>query len=580
MNDIISNPEIWLGIVALNMTVIGLTSLAEKRLVIGVEYGKYLIDKFRLYNVVRLYHLMVVFAIVNALSLVFMWWNVFPILRKIIFLLLIVSTWGLIVYFLEYILRVNRKVKGEIYKNEILGMYIKSDKPCNFEGDRIVGIMTGDRTAKKISSNVQSYFNEYNDETIHDFDDLFGPASIIYQRNDDVLNFWKQLVKNEPHDYTVYDDKGQSTGIYHISWEFFQMYRFSELQDKWLLEILNLFNKEYANPYPLLRLFNVARVLGQINKVGFAERLYHYKFLDYLTPYIIEALETSTDVSERRQPAEDYMLRQLAYYIFTSLSHKREHNFYDSARKTLNQLLTIQEFRGTVGISQRMKIFENACAEGNRLGEQLLKELRTYVCEQQADIENIVFDFGNVLVDWNPHYLYDDYFKDATKCNEFIKTVLTTAWLKRIDEGYSLDQCIEEAVAEHPEYTDAIRIYKPRWQETIKGPVKGMEQVVEEVKKRYPVYGLSNWNMETFRIAYERYAILQAIEQRVVSGDVKMAKPDNRIFKYFLKKFELQAEKCLFIDDNLQNVMAARHNGMKAICFKDASQLRALLLEN
>ena len=45
-------------------------------------------------------------------------------------------------------------------------------------------------------------------------------------------------------------------------------------------------------------------------------------------------------------------------------------------------------------------------------------------------------------------------------------------------------------------------------------------------------------------------------------------------------KFELQAEKCLFIDDNLQNVMAARHNGMKAICFKDASQLRALLLEN
>ena len=71
MNDIISNPEIWLGIVALNMTVIGLTSLAEKRLVIGVEYGKYLIDKFRLYNVVRLYHLMVVFAIVNALSLVF-----------------------------------------------------------------------------------------------------------------------------------------------------------------------------------------------------------------------------------------------------------------------------------------------------------------------------------------------------------------------------------------------------------------------------------------------------------------------------------------------------------------------------
>ena len=580
MNDIITNSEIWLGIVALNMTVIGLTSLAEKRLVIGVEYGKYLIDKFHVHHVMRLYHLIVAFAIVNAISLIFMWCGGFSILRKIIFLLLIASTWGLIYYFLEYILRVNRKVKDEIYKNEILGMYIKSSKPCNFEGDRIVGIMPGDRTEKKISSNVQSYFNEFNDETIHSFDELFGPASIIYQRNSDVLYHWKQLNVGEPHDYAVYDDNERDTGLYHISWEFFQMYRFSELQDKWLLEILNIFNKQYADPYPLLRLYNVARVLGQINKVGFVERLYHYKFLDYLTPFIIEALETSNNASKRRQSVEDYTLRQLAYYIFTSLSYKREHNFYDSAKKTLTQLLSIQEFRGTVGISQRMKIFEKACVTGNRLGEQLLQELRIYVSVQQADIQNIVFDFGNVLVDWSPYYLYEKYFNDATRCQAFIKTVLTTEWLKRIDEGFPLDQCIEEAVVKHPEYADAIRIYKPRWQETIKGPVEGMEQVVEEVKSRYPVYGLSNWNMETFSIAYEHNPILQTIEKRVVSGDVKMAKPDDNIYQYFLKKFDLQAEKCLFIDDNVQNVIAARRNRMKAICFKDASQIRALLLEN
>lgn len=579
MNDIIQLPEIWLGIVALNMTVIGLTSLAEKRLVIGVEYGKYLVDKYCIYNTVRLYYLMVVFALVNAMSLIFMWWDTFPLLRTIFFSLLILSTWGLIFYFLEYILRVNKKVEGEIYKNEILGMYINNSKPCNFEADRLVGIKPGDRTSKKITSNVQSYFNEFNDETIQAFSDIFGPTSIIYRRDNDIIEYWKRLNVGEPHDYKVYDDKGNDTGVNHISWEFFQMYRFSELQDKWLLEILNLFNKSYANRYPLLRLYNVARVLGQINKVGFVERLHHYKFLDYLTPYIIEALDSSCVVSERRHDVEDYMFRQLAYYIFTSLSYKREKNFYDSARKTLNLLLDMQEFRGSVGINIRMLIFEKACAEDNKLGTQLLEELKLYVSRQQAAIKNIVFDFGNVLVQWNPHHLYDDYFKNQKECQEFINTIITPEWVKRIDLGHTLDECIEEAVQRFPQYEEPIRLYQSRWQEMINGPVEGMEDVVKQIKERYSIYGLSNWNMETFTITRQQQAILQQIDKYVISGSINMAKPDDDIFNFFLKEFGLSPEECFFIDDNPDNVVAARKNNMKAIRFKDAQQIKALLLE-
>lgn len=579
MTDIIHMPEIWLGIIALNMTVIGLTSLAEKRLVIGVEYGKYLIDKYRVKNLIRLYHLMVIFAIVNALSLIFMWWDAFPWLQQIFFAFLILSTWGLIFYFLGYILRVNKKVKGEIFKNEILGMYIQSPKPCNFEGDRLVGIKTGDRTAKKISSNVQTYFNEFNDETIHSFMELFGPDSIIYSRSKDVLSYWKHLNVGEPHDYTVYDDAGHDTGVCHISWEFFQMYRFSDLQDKWLLEILNLFNKSYADKYPPLRLYNVARVLGQINKVGFAERLYHYKFLDYLTPFIIEAMESPNQMSARRPEVEEYLLRQLAYYIFNSLSFKREHNFYNSAKKTLTSLLDMQEFRGTIGISQRLQFFKNDCKPGNKLGEQLIEELTEYVTQQKSFVKNIVFDFGNVLIDWNPHYFYDNYFGDSKQSQEFIDTVITTEWLKRIDAGHTLDECIEEAVMKHPQYEDAIRQYKPHWHDTCKGEVAGMEQVVKAIKERYPVYGLSNWNMETFVVARERFSILQQIDNYVISGAIGIAKPDDGIYKHFLEKFNLKAEECLFMDDNPQNVIAARCNGMKAIRFTDSAQIKALLLE-
>ena len=55
----------------------------------------------------------------------------------------------------------------------------------------------------------------------------------------------------------------------HISWEFFQMFRYSEIQERWLLEILKLFNGAYADKFPRLRLYNVSRILGQINRVGY-----------------------------------------------------------------------------------------------------------------------------------------------------------------------------------------------------------------------------------------------------------------------------------------------------------------------
>ena len=577
MNEIITHPDIWLGIIALNMTVIGLTSLAEKRIVVGVEYGKYLIDHYRIGGWLRLYYALVTFAIVNALSLLFMWWSHYPILQELMFTLLIISTWFLIYYFFWYVLRVNETVKREIYKNEILGMYIESRKECNFEGDRVVGMLTGDRTQKKISSNVQTYFNDFNDETIRAFGELFGPSSMLYEHTADVQSYWKQLHVGNPHDYRVYDDTDKPTGVNHISWEFFQMYRFSELQDKWLLEILNLFNKSYADRFPLLRLYNVARVLGQINKVGFAERLYHYKFLDYLTPFILQALDSSADDSKRRASVERYMLKQLAQYIFATIANKNKDVFVDSARKTLTALLTVEAFRGTISIRSRLTIFTDECHKDNKKGNILLKELQDYVEKQYAEIGNIVFDFGNVLVDWDPHYLYDKYIKDYEQCSRFLETVMTTEWLKHIDEGVPFDKCIEEAVEQHPEYEALIRLYKPHWQETITGAINGMEDVVKMAIQQRPVYGLSNWSDETFPEARRRHTILQAIDNYVISGKIKMAKPDSNIYQYFLKHFALTPASCLFIDDNQANVMAARRNGMKAICFKDSSQIQALI---
>ena len=290
MFPITSSIELWVALIALNLTLIGLSSLAEKRSVIGVEYGKFLLDRYKVGGVFRLYHLLVFVAVSDIWAFVALWFVDCKWLAVTTFCMLCVSTCIVIVYLFVYVLRVSKEVKLQIYKNELQGLNVNSNKECDFYGDRVVGMNRGDRTSKKLSSNVLRYFDQYNDETIEAFNELFSPGSIVYEQV--TLEDGRKS-----HDYSVYDDEGNDTGLKHISWEFFQMFRYSEIQERWLLEILKIFNLEYAQSFPRLRLYNIARILGQINSVGFSEGLYKYKFLDYLLPYIKEAgpFKTSTE---------------------------------------------------------------------------------------------------------------------------------------------------------------------------------------------------------------------------------------------------------------------------------------------
>ena len=330
---ITSNIEVWIAIIALNLTLIGLSSLAEKRSVIGVEYGKFLLDRYEVGGVFRLYHLLVFVAVSDIWAFAALWFVDCKWLAVTTFCMLCVSTCIVIVYLFVYVLRISKEVKLQIYKNELQGLYVNSNKECDFYGDRIVGMNKGDRTTKKLSSNVLQYFDQYNDETIEAFNELFSPGSIVYERV-------KFADGKESHDYSVYD-KGEDTGLKHISWEFFQMFRYSEIQERWLLEILKIFNLEYSQSFPRLRLYNVARILGQINSVGFSDGLYKYKFLDYLLPYIKDAVDAQGDMdSEMRIKVEKYVYEQLALFMSSTLAAHPSRGYAHSVKKVFEDLLS------------------------------------------------------------------------------------------------------------------------------------------------------------------------------------------------------------------------------------------------
>ena len=161
-------------------------------------------------------------------------------------------------------------------------------------------------------------------------------------------------------------------------------------------------------------------------------------------------------------------------------------------------------------------------------------------------MKNIVFDFGGVLVDWNPHHLYDKYFGSREKAEWFLNNICLYSWNLQMDGGKSFAEGVAELQAEHPEWSEAIAIYHTRWIEMMNGEIEGMVCVVKRLKMAgYGVYGLTNWSAETFPMIRDTYPVFQEFDGIVVSGEEHLLKPDAAIYKCLLERYALQAEESL-----------------------------------
>ena len=192
---------------------------------------------------------------------------------------------------------------------------------------------------------------------------------------------------------------------------------------------------------------------------------------------------------------------------------------------------------------------------------------------------NLIFDFGGVLIDWNPHYLYDSYFGDRAKTDWFLANICTMEWNGQVDAGKPMAEATAELVAKFPEWKKEIEMYFGRWIEMIGEAIPGMYELLLELKARgHRLFGLSNWSAETFVQIKEDFPALKLLEGMVVSGYVKCLKPSPEIYQLLLDRYSLKASDCVFTDDNAANVAAANSLGIRGILFTGASDLRKQLL--
>lgn len=190
-------------------------------------------------------------------------------------------------------------------------------------------------------------------------------------------------------------------------------------------------------------------------------------------------------------------------------------------------------------------------------------------------IKAIIFDFGNVLIEWDPRHVYRRYFPDDDAAMEqFLHEVSFMEWNAQQDKGRSFAEGVAHLSKQFPQYSDLIQAYHNNWKESIGDSLTGTVEILKQLKKAgYSVYGLSNWSAETFPLVSDRYDFFALFDDIILSGEVGSIKPEPEIFEIALQRIRRHARECLFIDDAPANVEQARRMGFATVLFQSAEQL-------
>lgn len=191
----------------------------------------------------------------------------------------------------------------------------------------------------------------------------------------------------------------------------------------------------------------------------------------------------------------------------------------------------------------------------------------------------ILFDIGNVFVEWNPKYLYQKLIADQDELDAFLADVVTLEWHSEHDRGRPFAEGVEALSQQFPEYQDLIRLFDTRWNETINGLIPGTVDIMLELLERgIDVFGLTNFSAEKWPEFCREFDFTDHFAGVVVSGEEKLIKPDPRIFHTALTRFNLDPERTVYVDDRHENVLAAEQLDMIGHQFFNPAGLRRSLM--
>lgn len=197
-------------------------------------------------------------------------------------------------------------------------------------------------------------------------------------------------------------------------------------------------------------------------------------------------------------------------------------------------------------------------------------------------IKNVIFDLGDVLINNNPlRYIKTLGYSDE-KTNALYQALSTDSVWHDKDIGIyaSYIDCIPIFQKHHPELTKEIAdFFQDSWMEKVYTPIEENMVLYNRAKElEYDIYFLTNYSVDGFAYLEENYDFIRNVKGKVVSSHVHCCKPERKIYELLLNKYQLNASECIFFDDNINNILAAKEVGIVAVLFTDVQDALQVLI--
>ncbi len=182
--------------------------------------------------------------------------------------------------------------------------------------------------------------------------------------------------------------------------------------------------------------------------------------------------------------------------------------------------------------------------------------------------EAVLFDIGNVLMEWNPERFYDSQIGEDARRRLFDEAGLIQMNLD-IDAGAPFRETIHATADRYPHWAEPIRWWHDRWIEIAAPRIEHSIALLRALRRRgVPVFALTNFGTDSFDYALTQYDFLNEFDRAYVSGRMGVIKPDPRIYAAVEADCGIAPDRLLFTDDKPENVAAAAARGWQVHLFE------------
>lgn len=193
-------------------------------------------------------------------------------------------------------------------------------------------------------------------------------------------------------------------------------------------------------------------------------------------------------------------------------------------------------------------------------------------------IKAVVFDIGNVLIEWQPERFFDAEIGEARR-RALFDTIDLHAMNDRVDRGENFHEVIPQEAEKIPEWRDEIMMWHDRWLDMAAPAIDRSVRLMAALQARgVPVFSLTNFGVETYQIAETRYPFLKQFDRDFISGHLRCIKPEPEIYAALEDQSGLSGAQLIFTDDRADNIAAAAKRGWHTHLFEGADGWAARLV--